>query len=119
MEVVADGAGTVRKQRRQCAGGNRPRHGSIWVGEETEFLGWSVSWQQPHRRQEHGEQDHQREPLAARRAHRVRLGSFQQEELLSEREILAAGDQKTPQAAGYHGDSAHPAGALLSGPKER
>src|SRR2546425_11387756 len=59
------------------------------------------------------------ESLVARRSDRMRLGCFPQEGLLSEREVLAAGDQETTQAARDHGPRAYRVGPLLSGVENR
>lgn len=69
--------------------------------------------------QNKGSKTNPSKPLVACHAYGMCLGSFRQERVFSEREILATGDQKATQAAGHGSDCAYAAGAVLSGAQER
>ncbi len=120
MAAIADGAGDPGAQcgedpRRDGAG-----HGAVSVRETDQFLGGSLSGEQPERGQEPQQSNDGRQSMAARRPDRVRVGGRGEEEQLSEGEVLAHGHQvRGQETARAGGGSTHPVDFDLRGSAQR
>jgi len=86
---VADRAWCARTQCRQYSGGDRCGYDAVSLAAKSQFLGWRLSGKQPECGKESQQPYHRRQPLAAWRPHRMRLGGSGQKRLFHPREVLA------------------------------